>query len=91
MQSNNPARITAMMRANVALGIVLSGRLVSSADCEIDSRPMKETMATVMPQPKFCPGDAADAGCAQLRDVMHERGIIPYEREAYGQQRDLAQ
>ena len=41
------------MSASVALGIVMSGRLVSSAAWEIDSRPMNETMATVMPQPKF--------------------------------------
>ena len=45
--------MTATINASVALGIVMSGRFVSSAAWEMDSRPMNETMATVMPQPKF--------------------------------------
>ncbi len=45
--------MTATISASVDFGIVLSGRFVSSAAWDIDSRPMNETMATVMPQPKF--------------------------------------
>ena len=45
--------MTATIKASVDRGIVLSGRFVSSAAWEIDSRPMNETMATVMPHPKL--------------------------------------
>ncbi len=64
----------------------MSGRLVSSAAWEIDSRPMKETMATVMPQPKFGPGDAG----TQLSDAVHEGLVVPDDEKADEKQRDLA-
>ena len=53
VHNNSPARITATMSAMVARGIVLSGRLVSSAAWDMDSRPMNDTIATVMPHPKL--------------------------------------